>query len=145
MLAIDGEWLEAVGLDPRRDIAGLIGISGPYDFLPLKDETLKTIFGGDNRPATQPISYVSGNAPRSLLMTGTADHTVNPNNSSRLARRLQAAGADAKVVNYPGVGHLGIIGAFAFPLRFLAPVLNDVGDFIAQSQFSTGAKHAPHT
>ena len=47
------------GLDPDRDLAGLIGVSGPYDFLPLRDETLKVIFGGADRPATQPIAHVS--------------------------------------------------------------------------------------
>jgi acetyl esterase/lipase len=36
MLAIDATWLQKVGLVPGRDIAGLIGISGPYDFLPLR-------------------------------------------------------------------------------------------------------------
>ena len=46
MLALDGRWLQKVDLAPDRDIAGLIGISGPYDFLPLSDGTLKTIFGG---------------------------------------------------------------------------------------------------
>ena len=50
MLAIDATWLQKVGLVPGRDIAGLIGVSGPYDFLPLKDETLKIIFGGADRP-----------------------------------------------------------------------------------------------
>jgi len=59
MLAIDATWLRKVGLVPGRDIAGLIGVSGPYDFLPLKDEILEIIFGGANRPETQPISHVT--------------------------------------------------------------------------------------
>ena len=37
MLALDDCWLGKVDLAPDRDIAGLIGISGPYDFLPLRD------------------------------------------------------------------------------------------------------------
>ena len=52
MLAIDGRWLDKVGLRPGRDIAGLIGIAGPYDYMPLRDETLKVIFGGADRPET---------------------------------------------------------------------------------------------
>jgi len=32
MLAIDEQWLHGVGLDPLRDVVGLIGVSGPYDF-----------------------------------------------------------------------------------------------------------------
>src|SRR5690349_7520176 len=41
MLSIDARWLGKVGLDPGRDITGLIGIAGPYDLMPLRDETLK--------------------------------------------------------------------------------------------------------
>ena len=44
MLAIDGRWLHQVGLAPGRDIVGLIGIAGPYDFMPLRDEILKGDF-----------------------------------------------------------------------------------------------------
>ena len=133
MLAIDRRWLRAVDLSPGRDIAGFIGIAGPYDFLPLKDETLKVIFGGANVPATQPISYVSGGEPPTLLATGDDDGTVDPGNATRLASRLRVAGCDVRVATYPRVGHLGIIGAFAFPLRLLAPILNDVDAFIAKS------------
>ena len=83
MLVIDAEWLRSVGLDPLRDVAGLIGISGPYDFLPLKDAVLKTIFGGDNRRETQPITFAVGHKPPALLMTGADDTVVDPNNSTR--------------------------------------------------------------
>jgi acetyl esterase/lipase len=144
MLAIDDRWLRAVDLEPRRDIAGLIGLSGPYDFLPLKDETLKVIFGGADRPETQPISHVAGGEPPALLATGTADQTVEPGNTNRLAKLLRAAGNDAKVVTYPGVSHLGMIGAFARPLRFLAPVLDDVASFIATTASARSLRQASH-
>jgi hypothetical protein len=34
--------------------------------------------------------------------------------------------------SYPWIGHIGIIAAFAWPLRFLAPALNDVDTFITR-------------
>ena len=132
MLALDSRWLNAVALEPDRDIAALIGISGPYDFLPLRDGTLKAIFGG-NDPATQPTSHVSPGAPPALLLTGAKDGIVNPNNTAELAARLHAAGDSATVLSYAWVGHLSIIGAFALPLRFLAPALHDVDAFIAKT------------
>ena len=98
MLAIDATWLNKVGLAPGRDIAGLIGLAGPYDFLPLKDETLIVIFGGANRPETQPISYVAPGAPPALLLTGDKDDVVGAGNSTRLADRLRAAGNDATAI-----------------------------------------------
>src|SRR5205085_1869652 len=97
MLAIDGRWLQKVGLAPA-DITGLVGISGPYDFLPLRNKTLITIFGGANETATLPITYVTRGAPPALLMAGAKDTTVDPGNADRLAQRLRAAGNDASVI-----------------------------------------------
>jgi acetyl esterase/lipase len=131
MLSIDARWLGKVGLDPRRDIAGLIGIAGPYDLMPLRDEKLKVIFGGVNRPETQPIFHVAPGAPPALLMTGGRDRLVEPGNSVRLAARLVAAGNAATVLTYRRIGHFIIIAAVAPLLRFLVPVMRDVDAFIA--------------
>jgi acetyl esterase/lipase len=131
MLSIDARWLHRVGLAPGRDIAGLIGISGPYDYLPLRDETLKVIFGGANRPETQPIFHVAPGAPPALLMTGGRDRLVEPGNATRLAARLVAAGNTATVKTYRRVGHYFIIAAVAPLLRLFVPVLRDVDVFIA--------------
>ena len=132
MLTIDSRWLENVGLAPGRDLAGLIGISGPYDFLPLRDDKLKAIFGGANRAETQPIFHVSADAPPALLITGSRDRIVEPNNSARLAARLRAVGNDATVLSYGLVGHFLVIAALAPLLRFVAPVLRDMDAFIAE-------------
>jgi acetyl esterase/lipase len=131
MLAIDGRWLREVGLESRRDIAGLIGIAGPYDFLPLRNEILKVIFGGDNRQETQPIFHVAPGAPPALLLTGSKDRRVEPGNAIRLAARLCDAGNVATVRSYRGVGHYIIIAALAPLLRLFVPVLRDTEAFIA--------------
>jgi len=132
MLALDGRWLRAVGLSPRR-ISGLIGLAGPYDFLPLKDRKLAAIFGGDNRPETQPINYVTRGAPPALLATGSFDTTVEPANSTRLAERLRASGNDVTLRRYPAVGHVAILGGFGTPLQPLIPVLDDIDRFIRRT------------
>jgi acetyl esterase/lipase len=132
MLAFDGQWLGSVGLDPRRDVAGLIGLAGPYDFLPIRDPILQIIFGGADHPITQPITFVRGGEPPALLLTGRSDTTVEPGNSARLAAKLRAGGSDVREIVYRGVHHLSILGAFAPVLRFMAPALSDVGAFIAQ-------------
>ncbi len=131
MLAIDARWLRGVGLDPGRDIAGLIGISGPYDTMPLRDEILTIIFGGADRPDTQPIFHVRPGAPPALLMTGGRDRLVEPGNAIRLAARLAAAGNAATVKTYRRAGHYIVIAALAPLLRYLVPVLRDVDAFIA--------------
>jgi acetyl esterase/lipase len=142
MLAIDATWLQKVGLMPGRDIAGLIGISGPYDFLPLKDETLKIIFGG-NRPETQPIAHVTPGAPPALLLTGDKDNVVGAGNSTRLAEKLRAAGNEATAVIYPRTGHYLIVAAIAPIIRSLVPILRDTDAFIAKVLKSHAGEAAP--
>lgn len=132
MLAFDARWLKGAGLSSQR-IAGFIGVSGPYDFLPLKDATLSAIFGGPDRKETQPINYVSRRAPPTLLLTGTFDTVVDPANSTRLANRMREAGNGVTLRRYPAVGHISILGGFGTPLQPLVPVLDDVDAFIRQT------------
>jgi len=129
MLALNPEYLGAAGMD-RRAIAGLIGLSGPYDFLPLKSARLKEIFGDPAPRRTQPIDFVDAGAPPALLLTGSADQTVNPGNSKRLAEALQAAGVKVEYRVYADIGHGRTIGAFSRPLSGGVPVVDEVLGFI---------------
>jgi acetyl esterase/lipase len=131
MLALDRRWLGPDTAGPCRRIAAMAGLAGPYDFLPLNDTTLEDIFGpGPASPDSQPIKHVAPDDPPVFLATGSDDGTVRPRNSETLARRLQAAGVPAELVVYDGVGHVEIVAALAAPLRFLAPVLDDVDGFL---------------
>jgi len=132
LLSLDPSWLGHVGMGPARDVAGTIGLAGPYDFLPLKSATLQTIFGPrQDWPKSQPINFVTPDAPAMLLATAANDRSVDPGNTYRLAARLRENG-DAVIERvYPYVGHRTLIGAFAPPLTFLAPVRTDVLRFIA--------------
>jgi acetyl esterase/lipase len=134
MLALDGQWLGDVGLDPDRDIAGLIGVSGPYDFLPLRDPDLTIIFGGDNRPVTQPIFHAEGRKPPALILTGAADRTVAPGNSTRLSAKLRGGGNDVTERVYPRLGHFTIMAGFTpVVASFLSP-LRDIDAFVARTR-----------
>lgn len=131
MLSLDGEWLGRYGLSPSRDVAALVGLSGPYDFLPLTSPTLKAIFGPESGlAATQPIHFVSHAAPRAFLATARDDSTVDPGNTERLAARIRSAGGDVEEHIYDRLNHQTMIGVFSVPLRPLAPVLDDVEAFI---------------
>jgi acetyl esterase/lipase len=143
MLAFDRHYLGAVGLDPRRDVKGLIGLAGPYDFLPLRSPVLKEIFGPESGlAATQPINFVDGGAPPTLLATGDGDTSVKPGNSTRLAARIREHGGTVEVKIYPGISHRTLIGAFSLPLRPLAPVLRDVAQFIEETTGDPAAARA---
>jgi acetyl esterase/lipase len=133
MLALDPQWLRAVGLNPAKNIRGMIGLAGPYDFLPLQDRNLKAIFGPEQTLAsTQPITHAAGSAPPLLLLTDGRDKVVDPGNSQRLANKVQATGGDARAIVYPGLSHALILGALTKPFAFLAPVRRDVLAFIDQ-------------
>ena len=131
MLTLDRQWLAADGLDPDRDIAGMVGLAGPYDFLPLHDPKLDEIFApaGDLR-RTQPISFARGDAPPMFLASGTSDTTVLPRNTEHLAAAIRRAGGQVEERLYRVVGHALILGCLAWPLRWLAPVLRDVTGFL---------------
>jgi acetyl esterase/lipase len=129
MLAADRSYLKAAGADPSW-FRGVIGMAGPYDFLPLQDEDLITIFGGASRPQTQPIHYIDGPRPPMLLATGTADETVLPRNSLRLAAKLRAFGSPVEEKHYPGVGHIGILLSLAPGFRGRTTLYRDMLDFV---------------
>ncbi len=134
MLALDPQWLGGIGLDVDRDIAGLIGVSGPYDFLPLRDPVLVDIFGGADRPQTQPISFADGRKPPTLLLTGGADGVVDPGNATRLAATLKQNGNDAIEVIYPRLGHTTVLAGFTPVLADFFPTLRDVDGFIERAR-----------
>ena len=123
-----------VALDPPRGVrlSGAIGLSGPYDFLPLDVSATRDAFGEfPDLAQTQPINRVTARAPPVLLGTGADDTTVYPRNTAALAKRLRAAGGPVEERIYPGVGHVGTITAFARPFRDDAPVLEDVVRFVS--------------
>ncbi len=130
MLALDPRWLAAEGVD-RAALAGVVGLAGPYDFLPIKVPGIVPVFATCDGPASQPVTYADGRNPPLLLLTGDADETVGPRNTASLAARVGAAGGPVQQKTYPGLGHLGIVIAFTPLFRSKAPVLDDIGAFIA--------------
>jgi acetyl esterase/lipase len=130
MAALDRQWLAANGLEPSI-IKGVIGLAGPYDFLPLTTDSSKIALGQWPRlTETQPITYARGDAPALLLLTGDIDTVVKPRNSKALAARMAELGGKAQLKIYPKVDHADIMMAVSRPFRSKAPVVADVTDFI---------------
>ncbi|MES2905555.1 MAG: alpha/beta hydrolase [Pseudomonadota bacterium] len=108
LLALDKSYLKAQNFDAPK-ITGVIGLSGPYDFLPLTEDKYKKIFPENVRNASQPINFVSGKMPPMLLITGTSDTVVKPANTEHLVAKINASGGKAQIVLYEGVGHYGTV------------------------------------
>lgn len=130
MLAADPQYLRQAGADLSQ-VRGVIGIAGPYDFLPLTDASLIALFEGRNRADTQPINHIDGPRPPMLLATGDADTVVGPRNTYRLAEKLRSFDSPVTVKTYPGVGHIGIILSLAPGLRSRTTLRQDMLQFIA--------------
>lgn len=131
MVALDARWLRAAGSAPER-LAGWLGVAGPYDFVPIQNPKVQPVFHHPQVPLdSQPIRHVSASAPRSFVAAAASDSLVNPQrNSVQLATALKGAGVPTTLKLYERTNHLTVIGAIAAPLRFLAPLLDDVETFI---------------
>jgi acetyl esterase/lipase len=126
LLGTDGRYLAAAGLR-IDDLASVIGLAGPYDFLPITGSRLAEVFGPvEGHPDSQPVNFVDGDEPPFLLLQGLDDGVVIPRNARRMAARLAEQGVAVERHEYPGVGHPGILLALARPARSKAPVLADV-------------------
>ena len=133
MLALDPRWLAAAGHAPA-ELAGWIGLAGPYEFLPLRpDSPARPVFFHPDYPAgTQPIDYALPRSPKAFLAVPRNDKVVSPVRSTlAMAKKLGDAGVPVELKVYDGVSHALLAGAFARPLRGLAPVLDDVSAWIS--------------
>lgn len=126
LVGADSRYLAAYGLTPR-DLAGVIGLSGPYDF---EIAGYEDVFGPEALwPQTQPVNAIDGDEPPFLLIHGAADDVVEPRDSQILADRLRAAGIEARLLWLPGAGHLAPLVAMRRPSRQPA-IFEAIGTFI---------------
>ena len=134
MLGTDARFLRAVGMRPR-DLAGIVGLAGPYDFLPLTDPALMQVFGRESEwPKSQPVNFVDGDEPPFLLFQGTVDTLVNPANAERLAKRLRAINEPVEVHMLDGTSHAGLLVDL---LRDASPVRQDVLRYLSENAPAT--------
>lgn len=130
LVTLDKRHFAATGrLAPR--IAGVIGLSGPYDFLPLTDPDLQDMFGPPEKYRdSQPINFVRPDAPPMLLVHGLKDTTVKPRNSINFAAALRSTGVQATLRLYPDLAHADTVAALSIPARRRGPTLRDIESFL---------------
>ncbi len=98
-------------------VRGWAPISGIYSFGAWDDQPTKGLLRDFvNDPAlweeAQPIRHVLGNEPPCLILHGSDDWLVNPQQALSLNRKLVAAGTDVQLVLFPALRHIDIIANF---------------------------------
>ena len=132
LLALDQQYANRYKVNSDRIVA-LVGLSGPYDFLPLKSKRLKKIFAAaENIEHTQPINYVTAAAPTTLLLQGESDTVVKPFNSQHLADKLEQHGVEVTLKLYPGEGHVATLTALSVLFDNEPPVMEDIDQFLSK-------------
>jgi acetyl esterase/lipase len=142
LLGLDPRYLDAAGVAPGT-VRAVIGMAGPYDFLPLTDPKLEALFANASGLAsTQPINFVHRGEPPLLLLHGLSDTVVLPRNSERLAAAARDVGAPVELIEYPDYGHVGLIAGTAAPLRGGSPVMPDITAYINAQATALTARRA---
>ena len=140
MLVSDGRYLEAVGGD-RDWIAAWAGLAGPYDFLPLDDAVLERIFEpAEPLESSQPINWVDGDVPPTLLVVSVDDPVVDPRNTERLAERLDQLGRPVELMRVDNLRHAGVVVSLSNVFPFGDDVLTAVTDFLNRAPASASVR-----
>lgn len=135
LIGTDARYLAAVDARPQQ-LAGVIGLSGPYDF--VISGKLEEIFGPRSQwPEAMAVRFVDGDEPPFLLIHGDRDRTVDVGNSRKLEFALRRAGVETRLLVLPGGNHFVTAAAFYDPdrapevlpavLRFVRAVPADAG------------------
>ena len=133
-LALDPRYLQRAGGD-RAWIRGVVGLAGPYDFLPLTDPALQDVFGPREQwPRTQPIHYVDAAAPPMLLIAGQDDDVVLVKNTNNLYAALASEGTPAaretRKLVYPSMGHVKLVALMSVRLPGHAALFDPLRRFV---------------
>jgi acetyl esterase/lipase len=132
MLTLDQHYLTDLGVDPKI-IRATVGLSGPYDFLPLDSRrSINAMSKWPRLEETQPIHFARADAPPIMVVTSTEDDTVKPRNAILLSEKLNSLGAFVDFRVYAGLNHEEVAMALSKPFRSKAPVLKTAAGFLQE-------------
>lgn len=131
MLSVDKQFLNAEGLAPA-DLLGVIGIAGPYSFIPDWEVT-QAVFGPpENYPLMDALNYVDGDEPSTLLLHSAADQQVGQYNQEKLAAALESKSVDVTAVYYKTLGHIDMVTHLHPWFEKEDSLMDDINTFIKQ-------------
>ncbi|MGL4612146.1 MAG: alpha/beta hydrolase [Trueperaceae bacterium] len=139
LVAFDERYLEERG-QRNKDLSGLIGFAGAYNFLPVDPNDTRSVAALgpiENYADTQPINFVDSTDPPAFLAYTLEDDLVNPNNTISFANAIRDIGEHVEEHEYDGVDHITLLGALARASRFFnEAILEDLINFLNASSSS---------
>jgi acetyl esterase/lipase len=128
-LAFNHEFLRKYGADPDS-IVGLVGLSGTYVLVPETDTEKATFPPPYTEADWQPIRFVDAHSPPTLLLHGTDDKEVLPQEAIQLRDAMLALHLRVELHLYEHHGHGDTVAPFAPIARWRSPALKDTLAFI---------------
>lgn len=137
MLALDPRWLQGAALPARQSppqIAGWIGVAGPYDLYPVTNPEVKPVFHHPNYPPqSNPIDLNVNDAPRALILAPAEDDLVDiDDNSVALVARLERAQQAVTFATLSRTNHETIIGTLSPLLPFSGNITAPIRTFVEE-------------
>lgn len=130
LLLTNSKFLAGHDVRPAQ-VRAFVGLAGPYSFNPLEHDSTRDIFvTAADIDEARPIKHTGHAVPPMLLLHGGRDRVVGVHNSTNMATALTEAGQDCVITLYPRIGHISIVAALAWPLRWMAPVFRDSLTFV---------------
>lgn len=128
-LAFNHEFLRKFGANPR-DIVGLVGLSGTYVLEPETPTEHATFPLPYTDSDWQPIRFVDAHAPPTLLLHGTRDKEVLPQEAIELRDVMLREHLQVELHLYEHKGHGDTVAPFAPIARWRSPAVRDVLAFV---------------
>lgn len=135
MLALDARWLHGAGV-PHDAIAGWLGLSAPYDFLPLDvAASIRTFSHVPEKllPSTQPINKVTPGSPPAFFSNGAPDTIVGKYHVENMAEEYEKRDLTHTAKIYDGMNHYWAMLSLAKLFQSKFPVFADMLSFIRET------------
>ncbi len=130
-LAFNHAFLRKCGADPR-DISGLVGLSGTYVLVPGSAEERATFPPPYTEKDWQPVRFVDAQSPPTLLLHGSDDKEVLPEEAVELRDAMLRQHLRVELHIYEHRGHGDTVASFAPVARWRTPAVKDVVAFVKE-------------
>ncbi|RKQ71774.1 acetyl esterase/lipase [Litorimonas taeanensis] len=134
MTALSSEYLETAGAQLCNSIAGVVSLAGPTGIIPLDEDPYITIFPDRFTASDAPLNNVDGPTPPIFFGHGTDDKSVYPQNSERLAEKIQARGGQSVVKIYEGMNHIDAVKFLSRHFDGESTLKQDIIEFVTSLQ-----------